>query len=362
MWSTTPTLDSLTLTAQSGAGAALWGQHNPTIDGTVGTDPGDVGGCTLGQSYQPVRWTNAPSGPYIDDTWHLGPNVGTLSGGVGRFDTSRPNFALSFESQFWNGQCFGQEFHLQGVSTDGLTTFRPWSVFMAHDGSVMGAALKVSSFVIAGLSDASLMQFHEGNAAIDVGANDHPITLRFVENNQPALQQLNAAGSGYVNLLYLDNHDTATIAAPLDVVAPRTSASFATFQPTTANSNDTGVKVAAPTMPAGNFYGFRASGGIAGAMRSELENTGAGPAQFRAVVSGATGGDPSILFSVPGAQDYSLGVRNADDDALILAAASSLGSNVRLRIARDGTMMIPVLAGVGRRSLCVESDGTLVAV
>lgn len=80
---------------------------------------------------------------YVDDTWHMGINVGTMPGGVGRADESKPNLALSFESKFHDSVGFGQEFRLQGVTTDGATNFRPFSVFAAHDGSVIGATFTV---------------------------------------------------------------------------------------------------------------------------------------------------------------------------------------------------------------------------
>lgn len=322
-------------------------------------------GVPVGQRYQRVTFTNGPVGheTYTDDTYHAGLNVGALSGGVGRIDTSLPNLAISFESQYFNGHVFGQEFHLQGVSADGLTTFRPWSFFAAHDASYIGAALKVDTFVIASTDDQSVAQFHVAQAAWDIGATGHPVQLRFVENGVPALQQLNAARTSYVNLIYLDDLDRATIAAPLDVVGARTTATFATFQPLAAQANDTAIKVDAPAI-SGHYSGFRASGSASGTMRTELENTATGAsahAQMRAVVSGASGGDPSVFLGISGAQDWSIGARNSDGDALVFAAASSLGSHVRLRIAPDGTVRVPGLAGIGTRYLCVEPDGTLVA-
>ena len=172
----------------------MWGGHDPTISGTVGIGDGNVGGFTFGCTYQPVRFDNGDSSEpvYIDDTWHMGINVGTMQGGVGRADESKPNLVLSFESKFHDSHVFGQEFHIQGVTTDGLTTFRPLAVFAAHDATVIAATFAVDIFNINDKFGNNLFQVSRDNRALDVIGS----TMRFSANSVAAVQQMNASGTG----------------------------------------------------------------------------------------------------------------------------------------------------------------------
>jgi hypothetical protein len=351
LWTDTPTLKSIVSTAVELVYpySTVWAQHDPTINGVVGNDFGNVGGFKFGCLYQPVRFSNGWGGEpnYVDDTWHLGINVGTLYGGVGRADTSKPNVALSFESKFYGGSSFGQEFHVQGVSADGSTTFRPLSFFMAHDASWIIGTLAVDVFNVNDKLGNNMLQVSYVNQAVDLVGR----TLRFTANNVPAVQQRASTGS-YLNLLYLDGGNVANIAAPLYVVAPRAGAgapmsgTFAVFQPTTAQSGDTGLLLQMPGV-SGNLYGMRVSGAPSGSLTNVLCNdtmaTGA-HAVTAIQVSGAGGGDPYVRFEVPGSQDYSIGIRNSDSGTLTFSAGSSLGSAKLLALPASGGLRLPKLA------------------
>lgn len=351
-WSDSPSLKSLNYFgfAADYPYITLLERHDPTILGTVGDADGNVGGNTFGRMYQPVRFPNGPpSQPsYINDTWHWGLNVGSEYGGVGRADLTKPNLVLSFESKFYETERFGQEFHLQGVSADGNTAFRPFSVWVAHDASLIGATFQVDTFNVSDRVGNNLLFLSRENRSLHLVGS----TMRFTANNVPAVQQMNKAGTVYLNVLYLDDGDVARIGTPLYVVGPRAGVGavlpgvFAAFQPTTAQTNDSGLLVALPTI-SGNLYGVRAEGGATGRLTNTLVNTATGPnahARSMIQVSGNGGGDPYIHFDVPAAQGYSVGIDNSDNDNLTISAASSLGANNLASFPASGGLRLPRVA------------------
>lgn len=339
-WSPTPTLTSTTLSKVDGANNAVWATHNPTIAGTVGIAPGNVGGATWSAMYQPTRWTQGPGGEpiYIDDVWHLGMNLGTSGG---RADLTRPTLALTYEGKFYGADAtFGQEFHLEGVTADGLTQFRPMSFFAAWDGSVIAANFKADRFSVATKAGSGRLQWSEANKTLDLGASGagNDVAIRFAQNNTSAIKQLNAGGSSYVDLLYLDGSNVATISAPLDVVAARVGQSFVTIQPTSANNNDRAINLPLPTLT-GTLYALYASGSVTGQMAVLLENDAVAAnahAMLQLQVSGASGGDPYVYLT-NGVTNWSLGLDNSDSDKFVLAAASSLSGGAVNRVAVDTT-------------------------
>jgi hypothetical protein len=352
LWSDSPTLKSIVSSAVDLVYpySTVWARHDPTINGTVGVNFGNVGGTTFGFTYQPVRFDNGDSSEpvYIDDTWHIGMNVGTMSGGVGRADVSKPNLVLSFESKFHDSQVFGQEFHLQGVTTDGVITFRPFSVYVAHNGTFVGATFSVDNFNINDRLGNNLFQVNRGNRAFDIIDS----TMRFSVNNVPAIQQKNAAGTAFVNLLYLDPGNVANIGAPLYVVGPRAGTGapipgvFAIFQATTAQSGDTGLLVQLPSVN-GTLRGLRVAGSATTSLSNVLTNDATGPnahAVSAIEVSGADGGDPYVKFAVAGVRNYSIGIRNSDDATLTFTAASSLSSVKLLTLPSTGGLRLPKLS------------------
>lgn len=318
-------------------------QHDPTISGTVGTNVNQVGGYTFGQIYQPVLWDNGPAGfeNYVGDTWHFGVNVGTQAGGVGRADTNKPNFSISFESQFYNvgAGVFGQEFNLQGIASNGITDFRPLSFFVAHDVSLVGGQIKADYFNISDKAGNPFVSINDTANAMDLNG----VQLRFASNNVPAIQQMNAAGSGQVNMLYLDAGDVATMSAPLYVIANRAGAAapfpgaFAVFQPNTANANDTWMLLVGPTL-AGAYNGVVARAIAGGLFQQEFNNQGAGDSQVLVTVEGA--GDPSLKVEVNGGGRFTLGIDNTDSDKFKISTGAALGSGDIVTIDSSGNVGI----------------------
>jgi hypothetical protein len=350
----------------NGATAQVWWQHDPTIAGTIGTSSGNVGGVKFGSMYQAVRWTNGPGGTpnYIDDTWHLGMNLGTNSGGVGRDDTSKPSLELTFESQFYANSTFGEEFHLQGVASDGATTNRPLSFFVAHDGSLIAGAVTADTWTVSNKSSVSMMQASSANAAVDFGTAASPIKLRGNKNNTAFLQQLNAAGSGFIDLMYLDASNVVQLGASTAITGPRVGQNFVLVQPATASTNDSAIAINVPTF-SGTYQGIKVGGSVTGTLQNVIENdaaSGSAHARVTLQVSDGSGGDPYIYFAVPGVTNWSLGIDNSDSDKFVLSGASTLGSSNALTVSTagvvevPGSVLTPIVASSASSTLTISSN------
>jgi hypothetical protein len=342
--------------AFAGVEAVLIDQHDPTMVAVVGPNPGNVGGTKFGTTYLAAQFGNGPTAEsiYTNDTWHIGMNVGNQWGGVGRTDTSRPNLALSFESKFFAGNVFGQEFHLQGVTSDGVTTFRPLTFFVAHDASVIGGTLEVDTFALHNKTGRNMLLVNDTNNAMDLVDG---LKLRFASANVPAIQQMNGARTGFVNLLRLTSGDVASVEAPLYVVGNRAGGSapipgaFATFQPTSANNGDIALLAQLPNVT-GNVYGVLASGTVGGILQNAVINHATTPnahARELLLVSGDSGGDPYITFTVSGQRDVSMGIDNSNSDKFVISNGSTLGYNNLLSID-------PTSANVNMTSLSIGSN------
>lgn len=59
---------------------------------------------------------------------------------------------------------------------------------------------------------------------------------------------------------------------------------------------------------------------------SNLSNTAGSNALFSTIVAGASGGDPSVGFTVTGAQSWSFGIDNSDSDRLKISSGLTLGT------------------------------------
>lgn len=344
-WSATPSLTSTRWTSSNGASPVLWQQHDPTITGTIGTAHGNIGGATFGSLYQPYDFSNGPGGEtnYIDDVWSTGINLGLLSGGQGRADTSKPNACLTFESKFYgSSNKFGLEFHLQGVTTDGLTTFRPLSFFMAHDASLMQGTVAVDTWTVTNKAGLSLLQVSESNHAVDIGTTVS--SMRFARNNT-AIQQINAAGDAYIDLLKLDATSVARIGAPIYVssatrpgVGAPQPGRFFVVNMHTPTTGDTGFQLIVPTFT-GNVSGLRASGQVTGNLDCLIENQASAAnahARLMLQVQNASGGDPYIYFAVSGVTNWSAGVDNSNSDSFVISNASTLGATDRFVLTTGG--------------------------
>lgn len=201
---------------------------------------------------------------------------------------------------------------------------------------------------------------------IDLG---NSTIIRSAVNNVSFLQQKNVAGS-FVDILKLDAGDCAKMAVPLYVVAARAGAAatfpgrFATFQPISANSGDTGVHIAHTTIT-GSLIGFSVQGNPTTGLKNYIFNGDTATATAHSfthhLVGGASGGDPFALFEINGVNRWSLGLDNSDSDAFVISNNANLGTSTALRIdtnlnvavgnaalatsATDGFLYIPTCAG-----------------
>lgn len=316
--------------------SVLLSQHDPTILGTVGSAAGNVDDITFGQIFQPVRWTQGPVGEpnYIDNTWHLGMNVGLEEGQ--RADDTQPNLHISYESKFYQNGKFGQEFHVQGVSSNGLVQFRPLSIFAAHDATEVNVSLQGDQILFNDKMGESLVAINNFNNAITVNG----LEMRFASNNLPVIKQWNAAGNDFLDLMFLDEGNRLNLNGPAYVVGPRASLPgnffagyFFVVQPTTANSGDTIMMLQGPTLT-GTFNGYVARATLTGKFQHEFNNQGNGASELLMAVEGT--GDPQLAFDVNGGGHYTVGIDNSDTDKFKISASTTLGTSDVLKLDANG--------------------------
>ncbi len=359
-----------------GADTAFLSRHDPTIVGTVGTAAGNVANTKYGLSFQPVRFTNGPVGEtaYIDNTWHWG-----INGGNNRIDSTKGSLGFSFEDRFYDGTRFGFEAHLQGVADDGVTTFRPWSYFVARDASLIGADITADYLNLKSRAGTQMVKFDFQSGAKNINVNE---STKFVfgNNNAVIATQKNAAGSAFLNLPYIDAGDVLVTSQPVYVVGSRAGAAatfpgtFAVFQPTTANSGDTMLNLVGLSV-SGSHNGVVARTSATGLFKQEFNNQGAGSSEIFVGVEGA--GDPYIQFNDLAGR-FLVGIDNSDSHKLKISTGSALGTGDVLAIDSSGNVGIAtsspwrkfsvtgtvgfdgLTGATGAGSLCLDSNKQVV--
>ena len=319
--------------------------HDPTIQGTVGSSSGNVGGFKWGMVYQPVFWDNVGLGgeDYIDDVWRVGSNIGT-TGSYSRIDDTKASFGTTIESKFFQSSVYAHELHFEGYDTTN-TLRRPFSLFVDHAGVVIDASFKTRRIDFADVAGTQRVLLDAANSTLDL---NNSTVLRGGTNNVALIQQRNAAASAFINILKVDAGDVVNIAAPLYVVAARAGAaatfpgSFATFQPTSASADDEILNLVAPTVSV-NLYASAATGGVTGVFSHLLRND-ANSASAHAVmqleISEVAAGDPAYRLVVSGATTWGLGLDNSDSDTFKIDASATVGGATRFSLTTAGNATI----------------------
>jgi len=189
-------------------GNALFYKH----DGSLSPN---FGGYNFGCVYNGGPWNNGGASgtdAYIDDVWSCGINMSDTV--LSPADPTKYSAQFTMESKFWNGSTYGAEIHLQTVDT-AAGTHRPITMFLPHDGSAANEAFVLQFNKIS-------WHNHTGAQRIDLVDGAPPYLslsggtyLISATNNAPVLSQLNAAGSSYLNLPYLDNSNRVHIQPPV---------------------------------------------------------------------------------------------------------------------------------------------------
>ncbi len=166
---------------------------------------------------------NEPASSRNDTVWTFGYNIDPNGA---RANTAEPALALHWENYYNQGGTdpnAAMEWHLQFSGTDGVVGRRPLSAFLYRDGSYCQLAWQFSLANIYDWSGTARAQFNFTNAT--TGDVNFPLetSLSFSVNNTATLQQDNAAGTGRVTLLYLDNTDTIVMGAQTQVLGNLTS-------------------------------------------------------------------------------------------------------------------------------------------
>ena len=102
-------------------------------------------------------------------------------------------------------------------------------------------------------------------------------------------------------------------------------------------------------------------GGVFDAVANSSDTAGS-DAYFHATAGGASGGDAFVKATISGVIDNAWGIDNSDSDAwkLTTGATPSTGTTL-LKIAQDGVITIPNLAGSGTRTVVVDANGVMSA-
>lgn len=337
--------------------------HDPTILGTVGTSPGNVQNTKYIQGFTPSRQTNGPVGEpiYIDNVWSVG--VNWMQGQ--RPNTSYGGFGYQMESRFYNTAgapaYFGGEWNWEFIDKAGNT--RRFMAMAFPEEAAQAAQLNFNiSF--------ARIQFHnyEGTNKIDFRLNTgvvdvrDSIYLKFAVNNTPIMAQNNGSSSAYLNLPFINSSNELKVSQPTLFQVSRNSSptivpAAVQIQLLTANAND---YIWYGSMPAvtGAATAHRWDGSTTTGWSTLLFNANTATATAHAThaiqTGGASAGDPRVLFTIDGVQDWTAGVDNSDSDKFKISRSSALGTNDCLSIDTSGNTAI---ASAGSNALAVGASG-----
>lgn len=291
-------------------------------------------------SVQDAAWSNGPPSEtnYWDHVTHLGWN---WKGGT-RESTAMAGHGLSFESKFWDGGRFGGEFHLQGEDTSG-NPHRWFGMYLPHDGSPAIATFDVGGFNLRDNDSTPRVTcaFTDSPGSIHLNSGTQ---IRASTNNVPVLLQLNATGTAFMALPYIDNFNRAAMGAPLTIDAPAPDGEYGaglsiSLNGMTANKSCLYMQhtpAVTGTVYAVNAYNMATSGKAFLALGN---NTVGGHAigELRTEVGN---GDPLQSFSVNGGAAWSVGIDNSDGDKFKIAAGwQRLGVGAEDRLVIDGDIV-----------------------
>jgi len=284
-------------------------------------------------------WSNGPTGDanYVDDVWSMGLNIGSVVGT--RADASKPSLALTMESKFYQGPAQlvpRSELHLETVDTSDVN-HRFLSSEIAHDGSFSSVGFQATDINFKNNAGSQAIKFDFITTPAVV---DHVIqTLwRFNTNNQPIVQQINAASNAYINLLYVNADDRLSATSGLSLVGPTPTTgsyanTFAAFVANSSGNNFVGVAVQTAPVTSGTYNFIKCQGSVDYEASIVLYNTNASGACTRYLAQNAAGScDPITHYQVISATDWVVGIDNSDSDSFVIAKYFLPGTNNALRI------------------------------
>lgn len=151
--------------------------------------------------------------PYENDDPNHVAAIGWNVSSAGRADPAYPAIGLYFERNFQNpGNVDAFEFHLQAFGDLGAQ--RVISAYIPRDGSVERSGLTFAAATIT-LSDPYQMPVFSVETLNHVVQINQSTLFSFNANNVPVARQLNAAGSSFVNLWFLNDKDVYAGSRPI---------------------------------------------------------------------------------------------------------------------------------------------------
>ena len=257
-------LDALHSLATSGYLLA----HDPSADT-------HYNGFKWGLSYATGHYAGAGVGgeDYDNAVWGFGVNWG--ANGNGRLDATKAAVGWVLESKYYpgSGSYYQSEAHLQFYDAAGVG-HRMLSGALPHTGTT-GSVLSIQSDVVNFLTwdGTQKVKLDTAGDAFSFVGN---LVWSVDTNNYVFLRQKNAAGSGYVSLLFADNLNRARTEAPCFIfAAPESSTgTLLRVQPASLSSGQTAIYAAMPTHT-GQAYAFQGAGASSTGMDIALFNNDA---------------------------------------------------------------------------------------
>lgn len=269
-------------------------------------------------NYGAFAFTNGPSGQtnYTDDVYTIGMNASSPGN---RINTALPAQYLQFESHFYQGGCFGQEFHLINITSTG-TQGRPITERVCDDGSNTSMVFSADAGIhfTDTANSVDTLFINTAGHTLDLGAGTGGI--RNPQNDTCNIQQFNAGGTAFLCLLQLNSSNHIVIPVPFESIPGP-------------------VNIAVPTLGAGNAgmnlniaggsqaFAYLADAPASAYLADYVQNTGTGDAIYWAQ---STSRDAFSLYT-SGSANWATGLDQSDSNAYTICPTNGLGTGCALR-------------------------------
>lgn len=224
------------------------------------------------------------------------------------------------------------------------------------------------------------------NIAFGVGGyGAHPI-LRFLTNDRFVAQQINAAGSTFLALPYINASNNLQISQSIHATGapantPLGTVAFATFFATSGAASQVNMLLQCPSIT-GNFFPLIARGSATGRFNAQIYNTGSGQTVLELQTLAGASNDAILAFSnVGGGQSWTIASDNSDGDKLkIESSYLTTGTAAALFVEFDATagisrfakplrlpsytvagLLAAATAGAGARAFVTDANATTFA-
>lgn len=291
-------------------------------------------------------WSNGPAGQlnYNDDVVAWGFNISAPNVKV---VPAQPAGWLSFERKFYQSGRFVAEYHLSHNGTNNSEA-RLWSFLAAHDGSHVFGMTTTTQLSFQGLAGGERLAFDWSNPTVGRVNMASGTRITAQANNVVVAEQLNAAGTSYISLPFLNASNQIQFNAGAYVVNSVAGTPAFDMVPAALTAGQPIIRVNGGTLTAaGTIDVINAVMYVNGAMRGILQNnyngTNSGAEVRLHALYGNSGCDTKLVwenFGINGtASAFSAGIDQSDNAKWKLSAANALGSNDRITVDANAVAM-----------------------